>query len=145
MTIDWYRNTTPKNRLNRNLTGHLQSTGHLVEGSTIINPVIKMSYNAYQANINYAYIADFARYYFIEDYKIEGDAIYIYMHVDVLYTYRNIILASQCIASRSSSNYNVNLVDNMIQTEEGYRYNVSQLPYSFDPSTGSYILMVTGG
>lgn len=145
MTIHWYKNTVPKNRLYRNLTGHLESSGHLVEGCNVINPVIKMSYNAYQVNINYAYIPDFGRYYFITDYKIEGDTIYIYMHVDVLYTYRDIILKSQCIAGRSSSHYDVNLPDNMIQAEEGYRYNVTQLPYTFDPSTGSYILMVTGG
>lgn len=145
MQIDFYKNTVPKNRLYRKLTGHLVSQGHLIDPCDVLNPVIKMAYNAYHVNINYCYIPDFGRYYFINDYVIEGDTITLYMHVDVLYTYRNTILNSQCIAGRSSSNYNVNLVDNMIQTEEGYRYNISQLPYEFDPSTGSYILMVTGG
>lgn len=145
MQIDFYKNTVPKNRLYRNLTGHLVATGHLIDACDVLNPVIKMAYNAYHININYCYISDFARYYFIEKYVIEGDTVTLYMHVDVLYTYRLTILNSQCIAERSSSHYNVNLNDNMIQAEQGYRYNVSQLPYTFDPSTGSYILMVTGG
>lgn len=138
-------NTAPKNRLFRKLTGELTSTGTLKESCDVLNPIITMAYNAYHVNINYAYIADFGRYYFVENYVIDGDLVHIKLHVDVLYTYRNIIMNSQCIAARSSSNYNVNLVDNMIQAEEGYRYNITQLPYEFDPSTGSYILMVTGG
>lgn len=145
MQIDFYKNTVPKNRLYRNLTGHLVATGHLIDACDVLNPVIKMAYNAYHININYCYIPDFGRYYFIEKYVIEGDTVTLYMHVDVLYTYRLTILNSQCIAERSSSHYNVNLNDNMIQAEQGYRYNISQLPYEFDPSSGSYILMVTGG
>lgn len=138
-------NTAPKNRLFRKLTGELASTGTLKELCDVLNPIITMAYNAYHVNINYAYIADFGRYYFVENYVIDGDLVHIKLHVDVLYTYRNVIMNSQCIAARSSSNYNVNLVDNMIQAEEGYRYNITQLPYEFDPSSGSYILMVTGG
>lgn len=145
MVINWYMNTAPKNRIFRKLSGELVSTGTLKESCDVLNPVITMAYNAYHVNINYAYIPDFGRYYFVENYVIDGDLVHIKLHVDVLYTYRNIILNSPCIAARSSSNYNVNLVDNMIQSEEGYRYNITQLPYEFDPSTGSYILMVTGG
>ena len=145
MVIDFYRNTAPKNRLYRTLTGHLTATGNIKAPSDILNPTIEMSYNAYHVNINYCYIADFGRYYFIENYIIDGDTVILKLHVDVLYTYRAQILNANCIASRSSSHYNVNLHDSMIQTEDGYRYNITQLPYEFDPSTGSYILAVTGG
>lgn len=145
MNIEVYKNSTPKNRLYRKLTGHLTVAGHLIEPCDVLNPIIKVAYNAYHVNINYAYIADFGRYYFIERYEINGDTVTLYLHVDVLYTYRDQILHSQCIAERSSSHYNVNLTDNMIQAEDGYRYNFSELPYTFDPANGSYILMVTGG
>lgn len=144
MTIHWYKNTVPKNRLFRNLTGHLESTGHLVEGCDVLNPIIKMSYNAYQVNINYAYIPDFGRYYFITDYKIEGDVIYIYMHVDVIYTYRDIIMRSQAIAIRSSSHGNLYLHDDFIQAEQGYRYNISRLNYNFASVGGTYLLFISG-
>lgn len=145
MQIDFYRNTVPKNRLYRNLTGHLISNGNIKEATDVLNPIITVAYNAYHININYCYIPDFGRYYFINDYIIDGDTVTLKLHVDVLYTYRDQILHSQCIAARSSSHYNVNLIDNMIQAEEGYRYNISQLPYEFNPANGSYILAVTGG
>lgn len=144
MVIHFYKNTIPKNRLYRNLTGHLESSGTLREGCNIENPIIRMQYNAYQLNINYAYIPDFGRYYFIEDYRIEGDFIILYMSVDVLYTYRDIILNSQVIAKRSSSHGNLFFQDDYIQFEEGYRYNVSKFPYRFDVESGIYIICISG-
>lgn len=145
MQIDFYKNTVPKNRLYRKLTGHIVSQGHLIDPCDVLNPVIKMAYNAYQVNINYAYIADFGRYYFIEDYVIEGDTITLHMHVDVLFTYRNTILNSQCVAERSSSAFSIGLNDPFIVPEQGYRYNVSKFPYTFGGANSSYILTVTGG
>ena len=144
MQIDFYKNTVPKNRLYRNLTGHLVSQGHLIDPCDVLNPVIKMAYNAYHVNINYCYIPDFNRYYFIEDYVIEGDTITLYMHVDVLYTYRQTILQSQCIAMRSSSHGNLYLKDDFVQFENGWIYNYSKFPYEFDDETGTYLLYITG-
>lgn len=144
MQIDFYKNTVPKNRLYRNLTGHLIAQGHLIDPCDVLNPVIKMAYNAYHVNINYCYIADFGRYYFIEDYVIEGDTITLHMHVDVLYTYRNTILQSQCVALRSSSHGNLYLKDDFVQFENGWRYNYSKFPYEFDDETGTYLLYITG-
>ena len=144
MQIDFYKNTVPKNRLYRNLTGHLVSQGHLIDPCDVLNPVIKMAYNAYHVNINYCYIPDFNRYYFIEDYVIEGDTITLYMHVDVLYTDRQTILQSQCIAMRSSSHGNLYLKDDFVQFENGWIYNYSKFPYEFDDETGTYLLYITG-
>ena len=144
MQIDFYKNTVPKNRLYRNLTCHLVAQGHLIDPCDVLNPVIKMAYNAYHVNINYCYIADFGRYYFINDYVIEGDTITLYLHVDVLYTYRNTILQSQCVALRSSSHGNLFFKDDFIQAEAGYRYNVSKFPYNFASVGGTYILYIAG-
>ena len=144
MQIDFYKNTVPKNRLYRNLTGHLIAQGHLIAPCDVLNPVIKMAYNAYHVNINYCYIADFGRYYFINDYVIEGDTITLYMHVDVLYTYKQTILQSQCVALRSSSHGNLYFKDDFIQSESGYRYNVSRFPYNFASVGGTYILYIAG-
>lgn len=144
MQIDFYKNTVPKNRLYRNLTGHLVATGHLIDACDVLNPVIKMAYNAYHININYCYISAFGRYYFIEKYVIEGDTVTLYMHVDVLYTYRENILNSQCIAARSSSHGNLFFHDDFVQSEAGYRYNVSKFPYNFASTGGTYILYIAG-
>ena len=145
MQIDFYKNLVPKNRLYRKLTGHLVAQGHLKEATDILNPVITVAYNAYHININYCYIPDFGRYYFINDYIIDGDTVTLKLHVDVLYTYRNNILNSQCIAERSSSSFSIGLTDGFIKAENGYRYNFSKFPYTFGGANSCYILTVTGG
>lgn len=144
MNIKFYRNTIPKNRLNRTLLNEVALTGHLKDGCSIENPVIKVSHNANIVLSNYAYIPEFGRYYFITDHRVEHDYDIISMHVDVLYTYRNTIKQSQCVARRSTSHYDLYLPDEFIQVCQGYDFNYSKFPYEFNPSTGTWVLMCSG-
>ena len=64
-------------------------TCDLLPDCTMANPRLLLSRsNVDLTKVNYFYLDTFGRYYFIEDYVIEGDTITLYMHVDVLYTYR---------------------------------------------------------
>ena len=67
------------------------------------------------------------------------------MHVDVLFTYRNSVLNSQCIAERSSSNYELMLEDTAVSAVAGYDIFSRSLPYAFRPDQGIYVLIVAGG
>lgn len=144
MQIKFYRNQYPKNRMQRTFNNEVALTGFLREGCSIENPVIKVNHNANIILSNYAYIPEFGRYYFIVDHTIEHDFDIITLHVDVLYTYRNVIQQSQCIARRSSSHYDLYLNDDFIQACQGYEFNYSRFPYTFDASTGTWILMCSG-
>ena len=144
MVIDFYENTVPKGRLFTSLSQHKQLTGFLREQCSIEDPVIHVEYDPYIFTVNYAYIADFGRYYRITGRVIDGDTVHISLHVDALNTYRSVILNSQCIAERSSSRYSLGLQDSFVKAEQGYRYNFSKFPYTFG-SHASYVLAVTGG
>ena len=54
-------------------------------------------------------------------------------------------MASQCIAERSSSIYDLYLTDEAVASEAGYTYFSYSLPYTFHPENGKYILAVAGG
>ena len=144
MIIKLYTQTIPKNKMFRNLINEITVTGNVKDTFDILNPIVQFNYNANLTNVNYAYIPEYGRYYFINDYRIEGNFIYLYLHVDVLYTYRNAILKSQAIAMRSSSHGNLYLKDDFVQAETGYRYNVSKFPYNFASTGGTYILYISG-
>lgn len=144
MQIKFYRNVYPKNRIIRTLNNEVALTGSLRESCSIENPVIKVKHNANIVLSNYAYIPEFGRYYFITDHTIEHGYDIISMHVDVLYTYRDVIKNSQCIARRSTSHYDLYLNDDFIQTCQGYEFNYSKFPYTFDASTGTWVLMCSG-
>lgn len=145
MQIILYKNTAPLNKLSRVLGSPLTIGGHLKEPCDVLNPIIEVNYNASLLTYNYVFIADFGRYYFINDSSIDGNKLILKMHVDVLYTYRNIIQASQCIANRSSSHYNPDVHDDLCTFENGWDYYSGVLPYEFKASNGDYILTVAGG
>lgn len=147
MTINLYSQTIPINHMARNMTPVATLTGYLREGCSILNPDIKVEYNASYLGANYAQISDFGRfYYFREPPTIEGDTMILHLHSDALYNYRNIVLNSECIAERSSSRYNLKLKDSALLGETGYSYYSRSFAggYEFQPGAGKYVLC-TGG
>lgn len=144
MIIKLYTQTIPKNKMFRNLTNEITLTGNVKDTFDILNPIVQFNYNANLKNVNYAYIPEYGRYYFVSPPIISGKTAYLKMHVDVLFTYRNIIMKSPCIAIRSSNRGNLYFQDDYIQFEEGYRYNVSKFPYRFDAESGTYIICISG-
>ena len=146
MQIILYNQTIALDHMARNMTGAVTLTGYLKEACDIIAPDIQVNYNAAIMNKNYAYIADFGRYYYFrKPPTIEGDIVELHLYADSLYNYRNEICNAQCIAERSSSHFNMYLPDNAILEEEGYIYHSGVLPYTFKPNNGSYVLTVCGG
>ena len=146
MQVILYTNTKPLNNLSRSLSAVGTITGTLREGCSILNPDITVEYNGAYLAANYAYIADFGRYYYFREAPtIQGKTMVLHLHVDVLYTYRAQIMAASCIAERSSSNFDLMLPDSAYAEEAGYYYHSVSLPYSFRPDAGTYIISVTGG
>lgn len=144
MIIKLYTQTIPKNKMFRNLTNEITLTGNVKDTFDILNPIVQFNYNANLKNVNYAYIPEYGRYYFVSPPIISGKTVYLKMYVDVLFTYKAIIMKSPCIAIRSSNRGNLYFQDDYIQFEEGYRYNVSRFPYRFDAESGTYILCISG-
>lgn len=122
----------------------------------ILNPTIDLDLSALISlhvdepistyGINYVYIREFKRYYFINKYEILATGIYrMYMHVDVLMSYRNDILNNIGIIRRQQNIYDLYLNDGSLKVEN---YPMLQtLTFSngniFD--SWKYIVTVAGG
>lgn len=146
MQIVLYNNTKPLNNIRRSLTSVATLTGTLKEGCNIYTPDIKVEYNSAYIGANYAYIADYGRYYsFTQPPTIEGDTMVLHLSVDVLYTFVSEVLNADCIAERSSSWYDLMVNDSAITEVAGYNFTNYALPYEFRPDQGTYVLMVAGG
>lgn len=146
MQIVLKKNTTPLNHCNRNLTTIATISGTLKEGCDILEPDIRVNYNLDYFTANYASIADFGRnYYYRKPPTVDGDFLILHLHADTLMNYLPIVLASQCIAERSSSKYNLYLNDSALLGEVGYNYFQRKLTGdAFTPDRGKYILTVGG-
>lgn len=123
---------------------------HLKEPTSIISPVLTLSKSKIGdqwASVNYAYIPEFGRYYFVD--KIEcltHDQLELSLTVDVLYTYRSQLLSTSFEIARSqkiNSKYYVDtekaLINRRVVTYEIF----GSVPQS---TTGKkYMLTVAGG
>lgn len=146
MQITLYNNTKLLNRLERTFNDAVTLTGELRDAMNVIDPDIYVEFNSAYLTKNYAYLPDFNRYYYFrQPPSVDGKRMMLHLHADALYNYRDLILKSDCIAERSSSNYNLYLEDDAIMKASGYDYFSRSLPYEFTPDSGSYILICAGG
>lgn len=93
--------------------------------TSIINPVILIDFadqsNPQMHRFNYAYIPDFARYYFISDIQSSRGLIWEYtLTCDILATYRDQIAGSTLYLTRCSSQYDGAVMDNYYPVKTTY-------------------------
>ena len=94
-------------------------SGYLLDGTSIINPVITFEQNnTYDIrDYNYAYISTFNRYYFITNITTDNNLWIVSMSVDVLASYKADIIASSQYVLRSASASDEDIVDKMYITK----------------------------
>lgn len=146
MNLTFYNNTGDIRQLNKNLTSVKSGvTAEIQYDVSITDPVLIMNNDSSLVNANYFYVEEWARYYFITNRVfLDGNRIEITGHVDVLASFKNEILQSDCIAARSASNSNPYIIDQLCGdagTFTTYYRRSSVTPFN---SAGSYLLTVAG-
>lgn len=145
MTIKFYNNLSDKIVVDKNIT-QLGSdvTGTLRENCSIIDPVIKVE-GTVGSNIttcNYAYITEFARYYYITNIVCVGKLFEVHMHVDVLMSFRGDIRTNNAVVSRQEKQYNLYLQDGVFKEQANPHYEIKKFPSGFN--SFNFILAVSG-
>lgn len=143
MQIKLYSTSSEKNRLTKTLTGEKNITGNLQNACDVINPVIIVGYDSSFLTKNYAYIADFGRYYFITGFETDNKEIAISMHVDVLETYKTQIKNSTAHVVRSASNYDDFIIDDMIINKANTRTYQRKIGAGFTKAD-KYLMLIGG-
>ena len=124
-------------------------SGTLRAGCSIQNPIIGFAENRMStpAAYNYAYITQFGRYYFIQDWKWEGGLWWAYMEVDVMGSFKTGIGKSSCYVLRAASDVDTTIVDGIYPTKNSVKTVQIDLgiePWEDDFSNGFYIVGVLG-
>lgn len=139
MTFDNERNSVTKSTtLLKTLTGSLK------ESCSIIDPVIKIEAQLVElTNANYMYIADFQRYYFINNIiSLTEDLQEIHCHVDVLNSFKAEIRANSAIIRRQEQKWNLYLNDGSFQVYADPMVLTQPFPSGF--TTQEFVLAVAG-
>ena len=145
MNIIFYNNNSENNRLIKTITQISTGSGTLREPCNMIDPSVLTAITDV-SNINYAYIADFGRYYFIRKITVDRENLYrIDMHVDVLMSNRTALLNCKGIIN-SSTTVNANKYlnsDTWVRTEKDST-TIMRFPSGLS-SNGNFILITAGG
>lgn len=109
MRIIFYTNNSDSNELNKNINLVTELNCNVNRDNLdILSPILFLSYfDIKELNINYCYIEELNRYYFINSYTIEkNNLIKLQLETDVLMTFKNDILLSSGIVKETKNNQN---------------------------------------
>lgn len=147
LTASLMVNSSPVEKIGKTLSAGLNFDVVLKEGTSILRPVLYLSSTS-QAPLtgyNYMYIAEFGRYYFIDDVKsVRNDRWEVSAHVDVLETYKDKILSNTAVISRQTNRYNTYLNDpewKVYADENVVAYKFSTTPFN---KALQFVLAVAG-
>lgn len=90
---------------------------NLIEPTSLISPDIALTVETNPAIYNYAYIPEFSRYYFVNDWVYSNGRWIASLNVDVLASFKNFIGEQRQYVVRSSARYDGNIVDTFYPTK----------------------------
>ena len=149
MTVIFYSVSDDTRVLNKTL-GDAVATLSAVEifgECSIMDPVLKLVYDADLLDANYCYISDWKRYYYIENYDLSnGREMYVRMHEDVLMSNATAIGELECTIVRTAQNGKANLYldDGKFKVLNYPRIQTKKFPNSLN-KTLAYVLTIAGG
>lgn len=146
MTIKFYKNYSENKVVSKNIEQvGSDVTGTFREDVSVTDPVFVIEdYTDFNpATVNYCYIADLGRYYYITDIRLINKSVYeIHCHVDVLKTYAAGIRSSSAIIARQQTQGSLYYQDGVFKTKAYSKYDIIQFPTGF--TDYHYVLTVAG-
>lgn len=142
--IDLYNNYAEKNRVNKTAYIHkVDSVVGTFRGEVNVTSLSIILDGLNDKTFNYVYIAEFSRYYFVENITyLSSKRMRVTLLVDVLYTYREYLYTLEAYIDRNEAEYNGDLVDKKLPVMSGYdiRTDIGLDNELFTLNGGSYIL-----
>lgn len=90
------------NRVNKTLQENEEYTGVLNATFNVLTPVVRFRTRT-PVSFNYVYIESLHRYYFVSELTQDGDICTVRLRVDVLFTYKDKILATGATLTKSEN------------------------------------------
>lgn len=138
------RSNSEKNRLTKDTETIMTVSGFLREGTSIIDPVIKIECDILDVvGCNYLSIPIFGRKYFVNDIRSIRNRLFEFScHVDVLSTYADAIRENTGIVKRQEKEWNLYLNDGTFKVYQNPNVLTRAFPSGF--TTQEFVLAVAG-
>lgn len=148
MNIKLCSSTSEIVAINKNIS-IIDDVSATIKGAlSVENPVLILQYKSdIQPNVNYVYIPEYNRYYFVTDIiNLTGGRYEIHCKVDVLMSFKDYILNLSCIIDKQSSKDNANMYldDGSFVVQSKEFVDTINFPRGFNDN-GEFILITAGG
>lgn len=151
MTVTLFNNKSDKRQLVKNIT-EMKTISAIAKGDiNIISPML-IIHNTDMTNINYCYISELNRYYFITNYTyITGQRIELNLYIDVLMTYADDIKRLKVNVLRYEKSKPSYISDSRIPLFSSTKQRVIEFPENIfnlaNPSSDdkNFLLNISGG
>ena len=139
-----YNNTSSPETVNKSLSSVGTYTGTLKDECSITKPEIMLKISSFPANANYAYIAQFNRYYFIEDSPTFRNGLWIMkLKSDPLMSFKTQLLANSALVSRQQNTFNDYLNDPMVPLDADMTTETHKLSLDLSFTNQHNILIIS--
>ena len=145
ISLTLFNNHSAENVVNKIKDSITTLSGTLKENLNMENVVITIPYTSNYASINYAYIPEFKRYYFVTVDVMNGLRLRLNMKSDPISSFWDEYKNSSCIAKRSSSHAKAEIEDNRIPFDPQPEYQTRRMSSGFTPSSNGYCYVLTLG
>lgn len=112
------------------------------EDTSLEDPTFILRTQSKVLTANYIYVPDMNRYYYINDYTVSHQRIYINCHVDVLMSFKKEFKKENVIVARNEKLYDLYLDDNKYKVQDRTCVRTVRFPSGF--TTRNLILGVVG-
>lgn len=151
MTINLYNISDDPRKVVKALGSATALQCELVYPSDLLRPAIRISATSWSASLNYMYIPDFNRYYYITEVTYEnGGAVTIQGRVDPLMSYASEIKGLICNVVRQENSGITDIVDNQLTLTpkkeietllcDATPFNIREMV-----AQANYVLVIAGG
>lgn len=157
-TISLYNMKSPANKVTKDISLVIQNVqGTLRAGTSVIDPVVIIETDQntlWRKGLNYAYIQEFGRYYYVTNIisvpgQRQGESTMaslweLHMHVDVLMSFKDEILAQKGVIARQEAKYNLMLDDGIFMTYQNPKIQTKLFSVEGPFEAQEFVLVVAG-
>lgn len=115
----------------------------------VVAPTFRLKYNSNVTSINYCYVSELGRYYYVKAPTLEsGRAMIINCECDVLMSFKTDILNLQSICVRNENNFNEYIQDDIPSsvkaTTTNYRFGSFSFSYPQSDEEKNFVMVLNG-
>ena len=146
MIATFYNNASDERYLNKEISEKFSNINlEIITPASVVRTSFKLSSGILGQSVNYVYVKELERYYYIRNWTMENGYVIIECEVDVLMSFKKAIKLQNVIVKRQENKYNLYQVDEKFKTLNCPCERVLEFPSGFDFSTQNFILCIAGG